>query len=84
MVSLGILIETVAVVVGLLMMTGGGTLLLISVITNLLETSRPNYRTALALIEDGLAEQDWLDVAVGYVMLKELLDEARAEQASRN
>ena len=42
------------------------------------------FRTALALIEDGLAEQDWLDVAVGYVMLKELLDEARAEQASRN
>ena len=29
-------------------------------------------------------EQDWLDVAVGYVMLKELLDEARADQASRN
>ena len=42
------------------------------------------FRTALALIEDGLAEHDWLDVAVGYVMLKELLDEARAEQASRN
>jgi len=42
------------------------------------------FRTALALLEDGLAEQDWLDVAVGYVMLKELLDEARADQASRN
>jgi len=42
------------------------------------------FRTALALIEDGLAEQDWLDMAVGYVMLKELLDEARADQASRN
>lgn len=42
------------------------------------------FRTALALLEDGLAEQDWLDVAVGYVMLGELLDEACVDGANRN
>lgn len=42
------------------------------------------FRTAMAILEEGLAQGDWLDVAVGYLMLKELVDEAQSDQASWN
>lgn len=42
------------------------------------------FRTAMAIIKDGLVQGDWLGVAVGYLMLQELMDQAQADQASRN
>lgn len=42
------------------------------------------FATALEIIESGLASSDRLEVAVGYVMLRDLVDELREEQASEN
>jgi hypothetical protein len=42
------------------------------------------FATAMDIIESGLAASDRLEVAVGYVMLRDLVDEAREEQASEN
>ena len=46
----GLTWSSVVTEVGVCLTTGGGTLLLLSVITGLLETWRPHYRTGLALI----------------------------------
>lgn len=42
------------------------------------------FVTALEIIESGLASSDRLEVAVGYVMLRDLVDEIREEEASQN
>lgn len=38
----------------------------------------------LDLIESGLASQDLLEVAVGYLVLRDVVDRIRSESASQN
>lgn len=42
------------------------------------------FLVALDIIEAGLAERDRIDVAVGYVILRDLLDDHHADRADRN
>jgi len=42
------------------------------------------FLAALEMIEEGVDERDWLEVAVGFMMLREIEHEVRAEQVSQN
>lgn len=42
------------------------------------------FLTAVELIEEGLARRDWLEVAVSYLILREVLDQLREDEASQN